>query len=163
MRGMLQAGFPESLPRGSFTDPVTSLGAFVPSTYHETVIADELRLALSSCGITALKVEVHKPRLVIDPVIQYWHRDGLGKYNRQNRIVIPDGSILLDSMMVPSIRWMIVWSNKEPTDICTADYVRYVFNPFDAVLLDNRAVYHRVPPCVSAFRWFVRVPDPVKA
>ena len=160
---MLQNRLPESLSRRAFTDPVTILGSLVPSVYHESVIANEMRLVLSECCVSALKVEVHRPRMVIDPVIQCWHKDGLGNYNEQNRTIMPDGSILLDSTMTPSIRWMIVWSNKEPTDICiAAGYARYMFNPFDVILLDNHAVYHRVPPCVSAFRWFVRVSDPVK-
>ena len=137
------------------------LGRFVPSLYNDVSIANEIRKWLSDRRIGADKIEVLRNHRCTD-VTRCWHRDGLGKYHKQVRTFMPDGSVRLDSSKTPSIQWMIVWSNDSPTEICDADYYRYTPNPFDVVMLNNIVLWHRAPAVIAADRWFIRIPNPVQ-
>ena len=59
---------------------------------------------------------------------------------------------------MPSIKWMVVWSNGAPTQLLQ-DGVTILTNPFDVIAVDNHKVYHRSPH-QEENRWFVRIPNP---
>lgn len=151
MRGMLPEGFRESLSRSG----AAVLGSFEPSRYHENVIAVELQEWLQGRGITRAATMHHK-RLPIgvrnpvdnwsiaqrDIVVTQWHRDGAGTYATA-------------AEYIPDLRWLLVWSNKTPTEI-----ENHQFLPFDVIVFDNRRLRHRTPPA-EADRWFVRLLEPI--
>ena len=150
-----------------------SLGKFFPTKLDARCIAEELQIWLAVIGITSARI-MHKDRLPIEVrapeehiklataagLITIWHKDGLGKYDCIPRTVHSDGTVRLDTDVVPSILWMILWSNRTPTELMTADWARIYFGPYDVVLVNNHNIYHRCPPSEDG-RWFVRLPDPI--
>ena len=140
------------------------LGQFKPSRFHELTIANELQDWLSTRGVTAecltskgrMPIEVRKPeehiKLSTDHVINKWHRDGLGGYKSLSPASETD--------LMPSILWMILWSNGTPTELMDKDGDRIYFQPFDVAAINNHDVYHRRPPTEEG-RWFVRLANPI--
>ncbi len=80
------------------------------------------------------------------PVVADWHRDGL-----------PDPT---DREGVPSVRYLILWSNQTPTELRGADGRLIESRPCDVMLIDNHRVWHRSPPAEEG-RWFVGLTDPL--
>ena len=140
-----------------------SLGKFNPSAFHEVTIAAELQEWLAAVGIVSADVMLSKGRLPIeirkpedhiriattDRIVTQWHRDGLGK-----------NALSLSEMHVPSIRWMILWSNGTPTNLCSRTGTEYRFEPYDVILIDNHTTFHRCP-APEDNRWFVRFSRPI--
>ena len=140
---------------------VISLGQFRPSALHELIIASELQEWLRSKGIVAARLMSSKGRLPIqvrqpedhiklsttDKIIVQWHRDGLG-------------ARALERDPVPSTGWIILWSNRTPTELCDSDGAIIPCLPYDVVLVDNRVIWHKCPPPENG-RWFVRLLDPI--
>lgn len=160
---MLSGGFPHSIPR-STTAHVTlarSLGQFTPSLLSLEVIGAEFQQWLIARRITQATLMLSKNRLPIgvrnpddhlristtDKVVMDWHRDGLGEY-------------ATDPEKTPDIRWMILWSNRSPTELRDREGNRLYFEPYDVVLADNHNVWHRCPPPEEG-RWFARLNDPI--
>lgn len=120
----------------------SSLGKFFPTKLDAMCIAAELQIWLAAVGITSARV-MHKDRLPIEvrapdehiklaatnTIITNWHKDGLGGYADFARTIHDDGTMRLDTNIVPSILWMILWSNGTPTELMTADWVRIYFSP----------------------------------
>jgi hypothetical protein len=53
--------------------------------------------------------------------------------------------------------WMVLWSNREQTEIRTMDgTVLNKLEPYDVILIHNTLVEHRTPEKVSNDRWFFR-------
>ena len=131
----------------------TVLGKFYPSKLDATTIAVELRIWLLKLRIdpNVAQIAVREPidhinLSTTDRVITQWHRDGLGKY-------------ALDLHKVPTLKWMILWTNGTPTELQCAGNVVHS-EPYDVVIIDNHVVWHRCPPC-EVNRYFVRILAPI--
>ena len=116
------------------------LGQFVPSILTVDIIAIELRRWLLERGIDPIDAipvrgpEDHLKLSKPDSPIMVWHRDGLSNKN------------YTDQVAVPSVRWMILWSNGTPTHLKLINGPQYCAKPFDVVLVDNHKVMHKCPP-----------------
>jgi hypothetical protein len=90
-------------------------------------------------GDPASTAEVRSPESnarVAEELAQRWHRDGSNS----------DGGDL----------WIVLWSNREQTEIRTADGAAVALDPCDVVLIRNGSVEHRSPEKASPDRWFFR-------
>jgi hypothetical protein len=52
--------------------------------------------------------------------------------------------------------WIVLWSNREQTEIRTPNRVVLKPEPYDVVLFHNKSVEHRGPKKMSRDRWFFR-------
>ena len=148
---------------GGLESPVRCLGQFHPSRWDENAIATEFQQWLLPHGITDALLASHGklPISVRNPVegikgynstwkiIASWHRDGSGKY-------------AADPSFIPSTKWIIVWSNRAPTELLLPGGASPQFQPYDVILFDNQKVMHRYPTSPpDPERWFIRLLDPV--
>lgn len=76
-----------------------------------------------------------------------WHHDGIYKPR-------PDGDY--GTSLHDEQAGMVVWSNRESTEIRLADETVIRPEPGDIVLIRNMAAMHRTPLVRSADRWFFR-------
>lgn len=138
---------------------VAIIGYYKPDIFHASAIAQNLvgmtvinGLEQSGSGAwdnaewssDLLAAEVRSPAnhafVVANGRSTEWHNDG----------GLPDMA-------------MVVWSNREQTEVRLKDGTILRADPGDVMLINNSIVEHRTPPKLSEDRWFfrryVKVPD----
>lgn len=150
----------------------TSLGKFNPSRFHEVSIASEFQDWLRCLGIVSADKMLSKNRLPIEvrtpddclkmnrDIVSLYHRDGYGGYTAIQPTVSKNGIVRLSTNSIPSILWLIVWSNGTSTELMDDNWNEIRYSPCDVVLFNNHLMYHRSPP-VEDSRWFIRLSNPV--
>ena len=141
---------------------VTVIGRYTPDKLDASTIGEDLlrytveqQLAQASFGAWnlaewsnfGLAAEVRSPSAnqiaKTGKVASVWHKDN---------------STLGDPTL-----GMVLWSNREQTELLLPDGTILNPEPFDILLIHNDSVKHRTPPEMSEDRWFfrrmVKVPD----
>lgn len=137
----------------------TLLGKFEPTKFHEVTIASEFQTWLSNVGIVSaekmlsknrLPIEVREPKtsLIIsrDTIISTYHKDGGGAYDSAELTVHESGLSRLESGKIPSILWLIVWSNGLATELMDSNWNEIRYSPYDVVLFNNHWILRSTHP-----------------
>jgi hypothetical protein len=51
---------------------------------------------------------------------------------------------------------LVLWSNREQTEVRTSNRTVIKLNPGDVILIHNKSIMHRIPQKISDDRWFFR-------
>lgn len=120
-----------------------SLGLFVPQEFDTAEIANGLLSLIEAHGVDVFHSslpEVREPQESL----------GISRYNTASSEWHQDcGGVT---------KYMIIWSNKEQTEVRLKGVVgsELWFPQGHVLLLNNNALEHRTPPIMSCDRWFAR-------
>lgn len=124
---------------GRFNPEPSQLDSATLNDKALSVIAEH-ELVHHSLAYVAVREPAYNKTLTKNDIVSVWHRDKDSMYG-------PDNDKLLT---------MLIWSNREQTQIQLPDGTVFNPTPGDILLVHNDSVMHRTPPEVSDDRWFFR-------
>jgi hypothetical protein len=131
---------------------VMIIGNYMPETYDPAVIGEKLLELTNSLGMKRM------------PDYGAWPSSSWSIYDEAAEVRSPDNHVVVREHGT-SHRWhrdgtgdtaMVVWSNREGTEIKLPDGTEIQTAPGDIVALRNTVVEHRTPDKQSPDRWFFR-------
>ncbi len=154
---MLSVGLETAVRTGALPYLTRNLGFFTPSVFTSQIIGAELSAFLKAKGIRHANDEgSHLPIAVRTPAD---HLE-IALNNEDVKNPHRDGITPPQSKGTPSFQWMIVWSNRTPTQLQTENGMRLIFECGQVILFDNIRIRHWCPP-PEVGRWFARLNDPI--
>lgn len=132
---------------------VMIIGRYVPTVYDPGVVGPELLRVSQNAGLVSL-----------NGIQAYWPMAVWGDAKTASELRSPENHAFVTGSRASE--WhqdtygqqfaMMLWSNREQTEIMLLDGTILHPEPYDILLVSNTAVQHRTPPVISEDRWFFR-------
>ena len=132
--------------------PYKVLGVYKPKIWNARKIGNDLTKITKDFGLVPLRDKDSRYEKAS------WHDSKLHAHLRRRTLIKPEGAQWHqdgDFGHVTMRHFLVLWSTNTPTEL-KANGVIYQPKPFEIILVDNLACFHRRPPDAPRKRWFFR-------